>query len=149
MPNFSITLEDCTREELMALAREMFAAQRYAAAIRDECAALRTEAATLRREHAIVAKDLAAARDQRDRYERALKAFAKWTSESCEFGVLATCDALEWVAAQSDEVLDGQEAECPMCGTHIHEGACVGDGGEGDEFGVRDEFTPLGGEAEA
>lgn len=103
-------------------------AERELAAVRDECAALRREADTLRREHGIVTSDLFVARQTRDRYERGLRAMAskenidKW----CE--ALLTMDVIEWVQLTATALLDGQEAECPVCSTHVHEGACVGDG---------------------
>jgi DNA repair exonuclease SbcCD ATPase subunit len=104
-------------------------AERELAAVREECAALRTEAATLRREHDLVTKEMAAAREKRDRYERALKAFARFAAPDSE---LAAADADEWIVETVAALLDGQEAECPVCSTHVHEGACVGDGGDED-----------------
>lgn len=104
-------------------------AERELAAVREAHTAERQELATLRREHAIVTKELAAAREQRDRYERGLKAFAKFADAPN----VSPADAREWLIATVAELLDGMEAECPVCGTHVHEGACVGDDDEDND----------------
>ena len=92
-------------------------------------AAEREELATLRREMALATKELAAAREQRDRYERGLKAFARFVDSPN----VSPADAREWLIETVTELLDGLEATCPICSTHVHEGACVVDEDEGDE----------------
>ena len=51
------------------------------------------------------------------RYERALKAIAASTLTGADFG--------DWVQCVCEDVLNGGEAECPECGTAVHEGPCV------------------------
>jgi hypothetical protein len=53
------------------------------------------------------------------RYERALRAIAGCTLMGADFG--------DWVQAVCTDVLDGMEAECWICGTHVHDGLCVGE----------------------
>lgn len=102
-------------------------AERELAAVREEAAALRREAFTLRAEHAIVETQRDDAREQRDRYERALKAMARFAAPDSD---IAHADFDEWVVETVAALLDGMEAECPICSTHVHEGACVGDDDE-------------------
>jgi hypothetical protein len=56
------------------------------------------------------------------RYERALKAIKDSKLGGVAFG--------DWVQSCVEDVLDGSEAECPECGTVVHEGPCVGNGEE-------------------
>lgn len=56
------------------------------------------------------------------RYERGLRGIARSTLTGADFG--------DWVQATCEELLDGGEAECPLCSTPIHEGACVSDNPE-------------------
>jgi hypothetical protein len=51
------------------------------------------------------------------RYERGLKAIRDCEETGVDFG--------DWVQATVEDLLDGEEAECPRCGTIVHEGACV------------------------
>jgi hypothetical protein len=41
---------------------------------------------------------------------------------------LTGVDFGDWVQACVEDLLDGGEAECPECGTVVHEGPCVSDG---------------------
>jgi hypothetical protein len=93
----------------------------------------RQELLTLRREHTIVTQELAAAREQRDRYERFLHAIV---SPCSRVALLDKMDLGEWAAEQAQTLLDGGEAECPNCCTPLHEGACVGEGDdeEADDY---------------
>ena len=69
------------------------------------------------------------------RYERALKAIAdarfvqNFNAMGHAGGRLPThldaYDWIEWAQQTAKDVLDGDEAECPKCGTAFHEGACV------------------------
>ncbi len=52
------------------------------------------------------------------RYERGLRAIAAST--------LLGADFADWVQAVSEDLLAGHEAECPECGTVLHDGPCVG-----------------------
>ena len=54
------------------------------------------------------------------RYERALRAIRDCKLSGVDFG--------DYVQAAVEDVLDGGEAECPECGTVVHDGACVGEG---------------------
>jgi hypothetical protein len=63
--------------------------------------------------------------ERADRYERALRAIRDSTLTGMCFG--------DWVQACCEDVLDGNEAECPECGTVVHDGPCVGDEPEQDE----------------
>lgn len=49
------------------------------------------------------------------RYERALRAISRSTLTGTTYG--------DWVQSVCDDVLEGYEAECPTCGTDVHEGA--------------------------
>lgn len=56
------------------------------------------------------------------RYERALRAIKECPLVSPDFG--------DWVQVLCEEVLDGREGECWNCETPVHDGPCVGEGGE-------------------
>ena len=53
------------------------------------------------------------------RYERALKAIGESTLPGVQFG--------DWAQAVVEDVLEGFEAECPLCETAVHDGPCVGE----------------------
>jgi hypothetical protein len=53
------------------------------------------------------------------RYERALRAIKDSTLMGADFG--------DWVQCVCEDVLAGGEAECPNCGTVVHDGPCVGE----------------------
>lgn len=80
-------------------------------------------------------------REKVDRYERFLRALAdkqmvegKWCNE------LLVMDVVEWASETAAALLDGQAAECPLCSTPLHDGACVGVGDEeGDDAENDDE----------
>ena len=65
------------------------------------------------------------AEERATRYERALKAIRGCTLTGVDFG--------DWVQACCEDVLDGLEAECWNCGTHVHDGPCVGNSEEDAE----------------
>lgn len=56
------------------------------------------------------------------RYERLLRAIAACPLNGADFG--------DWVQSAVVDSLAGLEAECWECGTHVHDGPCVGDGDE-------------------
>ena len=56
------------------------------------------------------------------RYERALRGITRARDLIEDDG-----DFSEWVQATAKALLEGAEAECPSCGTFIHEGPCVSD----------------------
>jgi hypothetical protein len=109
-------------------------AERELAAVREEVAALRTETDTLRREHTIVTNELAAARETRDRYERAIRELAK-TDRPVVLGI-SPGDWEEYVQQTCLDLLDGIEASCANCGTEIHDGPRVGDFDEDEDAAV-------------
>lgn len=56
------------------------------------------------------------------RYERGLRGFTTVR------GLIARDDDFsEWAQATAKELLEGGEAECPNCGTFVHDGPCVSD----------------------
>lgn len=56
------------------------------------------------------------------RYERALR-----TIKNCTLDLI---DFADWVQCVVEDVLNGEEAACPICGTIVHEGPCVSEDGE-------------------
>jgi hypothetical protein len=56
------------------------------------------------------------------RYERAIRAIEKCTLLGADFG--------DWVQSVCTDLLDGLEAECWNCGTHVHDGPCVSEDSE-------------------
>ncbi|TAL08368.1 MAG: hypothetical protein EPO02_12865 [Nitrospirae bacterium] len=70
----------------------------------------------------IVVTDVVETHEQRAaRYERAICAFAD--QRFADRGGYA--DFAEWVQQTAKDLLNGCEAECPICGTYLHDGACV------------------------
>ena len=58
------------------------------------------------------------------RYEATLRAIQACTLTGVDYG--------DWIQAVVDDALEGLWPECWNCGTHVHEGLCVG---EGDDEG--------------
>lgn len=52
-----------------------------------------------------------------ERYERTLKAISTSKLTGVAFG--------DWVQSACEDTLEGFEAECPECGTAVHDGECV------------------------
>lgn len=57
------------------------------------------------------------------RYERFLSALA---AEDSALARLGPADFREWTQQAAQDLLDGEEVECPDCCTAVHVGACVG-----------------------
>lgn len=58
--------------------------------------------------------------EQVRRYEATLKAIATCTLTGVDYG--------DWVQSVVEDALSGLWPECWNCGTHVHDGPCVGDG---------------------
>jgi hypothetical protein len=72
-------------------------------------------------EEAVAAQADEAAEETVARYERGIRAIAASTLTGADYG--------DWVQQVCDDLLSGLEAECPNCGTFVHEGACVSEEG--------------------
>jgi hypothetical protein len=59
------------------------------------------------------------AEERAARYERGIRAIVATRLIGPDFG--------DWVQSQCESLLEGLEAECPECGTVVHEGPCVGE----------------------
>lgn len=66
---------------------------------------------------AIAAEQIETPTETIARYERGLRAIKNSTLSNVDFG--------DWVQALVEDLLDGLEAECPECGTCVHDGPCV------------------------
>jgi hypothetical protein len=68
------------------------------------------------------------------RYERFIRELAKWDQDGLESEGLSLEDFGEWAMEQAENVLAGSDAECICCGTVVHEGDCVGDGDDDEDY---------------
>lgn len=67
--------------------------------------------------------------ERANRYERFLRALADERNKNKWCEALLHLDVIEWANETARELLYGNEAECPICSTAIHDGECVSEDG--------------------